>query len=316
MADNFWKNKKVLVTGASGFVGSALLLKLNDLGADIATTELDDPVWYRRNLYKCNLINYDDVNRVISRFQPEIVFHLAAQPIVDTAFDAPLDTFETNIRGTYNLLEVCSKVGKNIQHFIHFSTDKVYGETTNEAGSNEHDRLDGVAHPYNASKLCGDIIAQSYASFGPMPLSIIRSGNIYGEGDTHWERLIPYVCKMLVTGQPIELRSDGFLYRDYIYISDVIDALLLVGKQKHGDIYNLGSVNSWTVKEIVQMLREISGTKDESIPVYKANTHMELKYQHMDYEKIRTTLGWFPKYCLDEGLRNTYAWYKEQYGND
>lgn len=238
MAENFWLDKRVLLTGASGFIGHHLLERLYDLGADVGAIELDERVpfftshFHKHRVFDANICDYDAVNRVINRFQPEIVFHLAAQPIVDTALNAPFDSLETNIRGTYNLLEVCSRVGKNIQSFVHFSTDKVYGETTNESGSTELSPLSGIAHPYNASKLCGDILAQSYASFTGLPISIIRSGNIYGEGDTHFERLIPYVCKMLINSRDPILRSNGFLYRDYIYISDVIDALLSVASTR------------------------------------------------------------------------------------
>lgn len=311
----FWISRKVLVTGASGFIGLHLFDVLKKRKAVVATTELDEYAPHADWTFHCNLTDYDDVNRVISRFQPEIVFHLAAQPIVDIAFHAPFDTFETNVRGTYNLLEACSRIGC-VKSFVHFSTDKVYGETVDEGGSTERSRLDGVAHPYNASKLCGDIIAQSYASFSLVPTSIIRSGNIYGEGDTHWDRLIPYVCKMLVTGQPIELRSDGFMFRDYLYVSDVIDALLMVAKQDRGNsIYNLGSTETYTVKEIVQKIREISGIDDKSVPTYKANTKMELKYQHMDYSKIKNELGWEPKVGIDEGLTKTFKWYADMFSN-
>lgn len=314
MVGNYWIGKKVLITGASGFVGRHLLATMLQGKAEVAATELDGIVPMVDHIYKCNLANYDDVNRVISRFQPEIIFHLAAQPLVNTAYTAPLDTLETNIRGTYNLLDVCSKIG-NVLHFIHFSTDKVYGESNPAlTGSIETDGLEGVAHPYNASKLCGDMIAQSYMNFSIIPISIIRSGNIYGEGDTHWDRLIPYICKMLATDKSIELRSDGFMYRDYIYIDDVIEALLLVGADKSTSIYNLGADQPYTVKDIVQKLREISGVEDKSIPVYKANTHLELKYQHMNYAKIKERLGWIPKVGIDEGLTKTFAWYKAQYG--
>jgi len=320
MAETFYKDRRILITGASGFVGGHLVDRLIDLGAIIGITELDNSV-YSDFHYLVNLCNIDDVNRAVSRLQPEIVFHLAAQPIVDIALNAPFDTLETNIRGTYNLLEVCSRVGKNIQSFVHFSTDKVYGETIENEGSTELSHLGGVTHPYNASKLCGDILAQSYASFSDLPISIIRSGNIYGEGDIHWDRLIPYVCKMLVTHQPIELRSDGFLYRDYIYVQDVIDALLLVGSAEISSpppfprIYNLGSEKSYTVKEIIQKIRKISEIEDMSIPIYKANTHLELRYQHMNYGKIKKELGWSPKINIEEGLKRTYEWYNTQYSD-
>lgn len=311
MAENFWLNKKVFIAGGSGFVGSHLVDRLSNLGAIVGAIYLDNSVFCDTS-FLVNICNYDDVNRAISRFQPEIIFHLAAQPIVDTALDAPFDTLETNIRGTYNLLEVCSKVGKNIKSFVHFSTDKVYGETIDENGSSELSPLSGIAHPYNASKLCADILAQSYASFSNLPISIIRSGNIYGEGDTHFERLIPYVCKMLVEGKDPILRSNGFLYRDYIYIDDVIDALLLVGQHsRNKTIYNLGSENTYTVKDIVGKLLKISDV--DVVPEYLDNTHLELIHQHINYDKIKRELDWSPKVGIEEGLRLTYNWYRETY---
>lgn len=308
MAENFWLDKRVFISGASGFIGSHLYRILRSMGVIAGSLYLDN-LRFVDVPFMGNLCKYDDVERAISRFRPEIVFHLAAQPLVDTALNAPLDTMETNVHGTYNLLEACRRVG-GIKSFIHFSTDKVYGETTDELGTTENSTLSGVSHPYNASKLCADILAQSYSSFSDMSISIIRSGNIYGEGDIHYDRLIPYVCKMLVEGKDPILRSSGFLYRDYIYISDVIEALLLVGQYaKNGEIYNLGSEDTYTVKDIVGKLIKISGVS--AVPVYKDNSHLELRYQHMNYAKIAKDFDWTPKVGIDEGLEKTYQWHKE-----
>ena len=307
MAQSFFVDKRVFVTGASGFIGRHLCAKLWTLGAVVGAMRLDNGI-LADDTFVGNLCEYNDVSRAISRFRPDVVFHLAAQPIVDTALHNPFDTLETNIRGTYNLLNVCSHQ-ENIKSFVHFSTDKVYGETQDETGTTELSRLDGVSHPYNASKLCADILAQSYASFSNLPISIIRSGNVYGEGDTHWDRLIPYVCKMLVEGKDPVLRSNGFLYRDYIYVSDVIDALLLVGEGGKG-IYNLGSEQAYTVKEIVKILEAIHGTS--TLPIYADNSHLELRYQHMNYDKINRELGWMPNIGINAGLKRAYDWYKER----
>lgn len=310
MDNSYLKDKRVFVTGGEGFIGSHLVDALSNLGAYIGSLVLNtsDLSLFVDEPYRGSVTDREAVERAIARFQPDYVFHLAAQPIVPIAIDNPFDTIETNVRGTYNLLEACRYVGKR-PNFIYMSTDKVYGETKDiHFGSNEHDSLNGVNHPYDASKVAADVLAQSYSLW--MPVSIVRSGNVYGPGDRNFTRLIPYLCRQFAKNQPIQLRSTGSFLRDYIYIDDVISALLLLGKQDHpraeANIYNLGSEYPYEVNWILDKLSQLS---ENSVRVEYRLTAHELKTQHMDSGKIRS-LGWETETSITDGLSNTYGWYK------
>ena len=316
--DTWFDNNReisVLVTGGTGFIGSHLIQILESLKIDSSLFVLD----YERPImsdgcpmYYGNLANYHDCLRIVGRVNPEIIFHLAAQPLVDIAMDSVIDTMESNVRGAYNLLEACRTVGKKIKAIVWVSTDKIYGSQS--CTLREDSPLLGYGHPYDTSKLCGDLLAQTYATVYGLPIVIVRSGNVYGGGDFHWDRLIPGTIRSAFFGQPIQVRSNGLLKRDYIYVSDIIHGYLLAvsgilsGKLMPGAAINFGSIKSYTVLEIIEKILTVLGRSDLK-PVIKNNARNEIPQQHVDFELARMLLNWTPKIELDCGIKKTVTWY-------
>lgn len=278
------RDKTVCVTGGSGFIGSHLMRAIP---------------WARQFWYpEHDLRNPMDAFEFINLWKPDVVFHLAAQSVVTNT--EPLDSLTTNINGTYNLLEACRKVG-SVKSFVHISTDKVYG---NNEYAKTTDRLDGVAHPYNASKLCGDIIAQLYASYYEIPVKVIRTGNIYGPGDTHFDRIVPGTIKAVLESRPVELRSNGQFARDYIYIGDLIPAYLRIAEEEPG-IYNLGG-ECWKVIDLVKHILSLMGSDLQ--PVILNDQRNEIPAQHV----VDCPFWWKHETSMTDGLRKTVEWYSSQ----
>jgi CDP-glucose 4,6-dehydratase len=312
----------VLVTGATGFVGSHLVHTLSRLGVRPSLFILD----YERQffpsgatIYHGNLSDLHDCLRIVGRANPDIIFHLAAQPLVDTAMDSVIDTMESNVRGAYNLLEACRNVGKRIKAIVWISTDKVYGHQP--TALREDSPLLGFDHPYDTSKLCGDLLAQTYAKVFGLPIVIIRSGNIYGEGDLHWDRLIPGTIRSALLGNPPVIRSNGLLKRDYIYVSDIVRAYLLSlfaalqGKLPAGTAINFGALQSHTVTDVVQ---KILGALDrpDLAPVIQDHARNEIPEQHVDFELAKKVLGWEPLIDLEQGIQKTVNWYIRYFNSE
>lgn len=269
------------ITGGTGFIGTHLARAIPD-----AMLFEHPPKDLRAIKDACTFIDDN---------QPEVVFHLAAQSVVTNRDD--YDSLSTNIVGTYNLLHAC-RADHNLRSFVHISTDKVYGDGTVTRLS----PLNGVAHPYNASKLCGDVIAQMYWKYYDLPVHIVRTGNIYGPGDTHLDRIVPGTIKAAMEGRPIELRSNGTFVRDYIYIDDLIPAYLRIANEPPG-IYNLGGQDA-SVLEIVRTILRIMGREDLQ-PIILNDQHNELEYQHV----TDCPDWWQPQTSLAEGLERTICSY-------
>jgi CDP-glucose 4,6-dehydratase len=278
------RDKTVCVTGGSGFIGSHLMKAIP---------------WAHQFRYPdYDLRSGQDAFEFINDWKPDVVFHLAAQSVVTNT--DPMDSLTTNIDGTYNLLEACRRLG-TVKSIIHISTDKVYG---NNEYAKTTDRLAGFEHPYNASKLCGDIIAQLYAGYYGLPIHIIRTGNVYGSGDTHYDRIVPGAIKAVLDGRPLELRSDGKFIRDYIYIDDLIPAYLRIASEPPG-IYNLGGT-SHKVIDIVNLIFTLMGADCKVI--VNNSQHNEIPAQHV----VDCPEWWQPKTTLEDGLRKTISWYSSR----
>lgn len=274
----------ICITGGTGFIGSHLARALP--GAHLFDYPQQD---LRIREHACNFID---------RWQPDVVFHLAAQSVVTNDHD--LDSLSTNIDGTYNLLHACRRI-RNLKSIVHISTDKVYG---NNDYAKTNSQLKGVDHPYSASKLCGDVIAQMYKEFYGLPVHIVRTGNIYGEGDTHFDRIIPGTIWSTLHGRAIELRSDGRFVRDFIYVGDLIPAYLRIAAEPPG-IYNLGG-ESWMVLDVVKNILDLMNS--DLKPVIVNNQRNEIPIQHV----VDSPNWWDPKTQLRDGLRKAIAWYTSQ----
>jgi CDP-glucose 4,6-dehydratase len=301
---SFWRGKNVFVTGCTGFLGSYLAKELVRLGANV--TGLVRDIVPRSNLYtgeavkRINLVygELEDealLERTLGEYEIDTIFHVAAQAIVGVANRNPLATFETNIRGTWNLLEAARR-SPLVKRIVVASSDKAYGDQE-QLPYDENMPLFGK-HPYD--------------TYG-LPVCITRCGNLYGGGDLNFNRIIPQTIRSIENGEPPVIRSDGTFIRDYFYVEDAVNAYLMLAEKMNvlkleGQAFNFSNEIQLTVLELVNMILNImeSGLK----PVVLNQGSNEIKHQYLSAKKAREVLGWTPTYTIEEGLRKTIAWYR------
>jgi CDP-glucose 4,6-dehydratase len=311
----------VFVTGCTGILGSWLTLALLEAGADVIGLIRDRVPLSNLRLSGAeqqiiavdgDIADGDLLERVLNEYEIEVVFHLAAQPLVRLANRAPLGTFDTNIRGTWLLMEACRR-SHTVKRVVVASSDKAYGDQDTLPYS-EDAPLQG-RHPYDVSKSCADLIAQAYATTYHLPVGITRCGNIYGGGDLNWDRIVPGTMRSVLRGEAPVIRSDGTLVRDYLYVADIVEGYLRLAEcledpALHGQAFNFGMDDPRTVLEITQAIIAISDCPQLKPIVLNQASH-EIARQYLASEKAHRLLGWRAQYSLEAGLRQTYAWYRE-----
>jgi CDP-glucose 4,6-dehydratase len=324
-----WRGTQALVTGAQGFIGSWLVSRLLDEGARVVVLRRDVPAESRFGIEgleeRCDVVlgdlsEYESLVRTLNEYEVKAVFHLGAQTIVGTANRSPLSTWETNIRGTYLLLEACRAVGvvgSGLERIVVASSDKAYGNH-DELPYDEDFPLQ-PRYPYDVSKAATDMIARSYALTYGLPVAVTRLANVYGGGDFNFSRIIPDTARALVRGERPVIRSDGSPERDYIYAADAVDAYLAVATSlddsaMHGRAWNAGAGRPYSVREVVERLIAVSGRDLEPDVQGEGTPHGEIDRQFLDSSRIRAELGWEPRWDLDEGLRETWSWYERHLG--
>ena len=325
MVNKFWNNKNVFVTGGTGFLGSYLVKKLVNYGANVTILVRDyvpqsnmyiGEEYKKVNAVQGTLEDYLLIERILGEYEIDTVFHLAAQAIVGVANRNPLGTFRANIEGTWNILEAARK-SPLIKQVIVASSDKAYGDQE-ILPYDENMPLQGK-HPYDVSKSCADLIAQSYYETYKLPVCITRCGNLYGGGDLNFNRIIPQSIKSILNNEAPVIRSDGSFIRDYFYIEDAVDAYLNLAEKGvdlnlGGQAFNFSNEIQLTVLELVNKILEIMGSNIKPIILNQGNN--EILHQYLSAKKARTVLGWSPKYTIDEGLSKTIEWYKDFFNKE
>ena len=322
MNGNFWKKRKVLVTGYEGFLGSNLTRELIRLKSDISGLDILtrrkgtvlSPDLDKVKIYTGSVEDFDLVTRIMRDNKIEIIFHLAATSLVGEALTDPLKAFSTNIRGTWNILEA-ARNNKSTKAVIIASSDKAYGSQS-RLPYREDSPLSG-SHPYDASKSCADILASTYYHTYGLPVSVTRCGNIYGPGDLNFSRLVPDALRRVNQNKTLIIRSDGKFTRDYIYVDDIVSAyLLLAFKMQEGSIkgeaFNFSNESPLSVLALLRKLYLCANVKK---PDYKITNQAkyEIKHQYLSAAKARRLLNWRPRYSLEEGLERTIKWYKDYF---
>jgi CDP-glucose 4,6-dehydratase len=322
--NSFWIDRPTLVTGATGLIGGSLVRQLTKRGADIVCLIRD---WIPQSeLVRSGLIEKVKVirgdirdqamlERVLGEYEIDTVVHLAAQTIVGIANRNPVSTLETNIAGTWSLLEACRR-SPAVHQIVIASSDKAYGEHT-EMPYTEAAPLQGQ-HPYDVSKSCADLIAQAYAKSYQLPVAITRCGNFYGGGDLNWNRIVPGTIRSIVRNQRPVIRSDGKFVRDYFYADDGALANITLAEklaerpELRGEAFNFSNEQQITVIELVN--RILSLMKSNLEPEIRNEATNEIRHQYLSAEKARRLLGWQPVFTLDEGMKQTIRWYEEFLG--
>jgi len=322
MAREFWAGRSVFVTGAAGLVGSWLCHSLLDEGARVAGLVRDEdgesPLLRSSDSQRMTLVHGDltdlrTLERAAVEYEVETLFHLGAQPIVGTADELPLETFESNVRGTYNVLEACRRHPSLVRRIVVASSDKAYGAQA-RLPYTEDMSLDG-RRPYEVSKVCADLLAQSYRISYALPVAIARCGNIYGGGDLNWSRLIPDTIRAILLRRRPVIRSDGKFVRDYVYVKDVVAAFMRLAEKLddatvRGEAFNFSPERPYTVLEVVSVIQDLMHGNDLE-PIIEGGAKSEIHSQYLDSSKARKVLGWSPRYTFEEGLQETIAWYRE-----
>lgn len=327
MSSDFWRGRNVLVTGASGLLGSWLTQRLVAEGAQV-TVLLRDTVPRSHlvhsgtvkavNVVRAELEDYASIERTLNEYGIDTVFHLGAQTIVGTAHRSPLSTFEANIRGTYHLLEACRVHSGLVRAVVVASSDKAYGEQTKLPYLEDMPLLG--RQPYAASKACTDLLAQSYIHTYNLPAAIVRCGNIFGGGDLHWNRIVPGTIRSCLLGERPQIRSNGKMLRDYVYVHDVVSAYLCVaerlGEAKvKGTAFNIASEKPSTVLDIVGHIQQLMGCTHLR-PEIHDRAEGEIRNQYLSAQRARRILKWRPRYSLDAALSETIAWYRDFLAED
>jgi CDP-glucose 4,6-dehydratase len=326
MSTTFWTDRPVLVTGATGLVGSWVVKRLLGVGAEVVCLVRD---WVPQS----ELVRSGDLDRVkvvrgdvrdqarlevaLGEYEIDTVLHLAAQTIVGIANRNPISTFETNIQGTWALLEACRR-SPRVKQIVVASSDKAYGDQE-QLPYVETTPLQG-RHPYDVSKSCADLIACTYAITYGLPVVITRCGNFYGGGDLNWNRIVPGTIRSLLRNERPVIRSDGRFVRDYFYVEDGAAAYLLLAEQLatrpelRGEAFNFSNEIQFTVLDLVERITSLMGSMLQ--PDIRNEASNEIHHQSLSAAKARRLLGWRPLFTLDEGLRETVQWYKEFLAHD
>ena len=325
LSSDFWRGRRVLVTGATGIVGSWLVKELLTREATVAALVLDaDPqseLYRSGDVGRVTVVNGDlrdfwTLERAVNVHEPDSVFHLGAQTLVGVAHRFPLPTLDTNVRGTYNLLEACRIHAGLVNRIVVASSDKAYGQTA-RLPSAEDEPLVG-RHPYEVSKSCADLIAQAYHHTYGIPVAIARCGNVYGGGDLNWSRLVPGTIRSLLRDERPVLRSDGTYVRDYLYVKDAVRSYLLLAERLddervRGGAFNFSAESPLSALEMVSEIGRVMG-RNGSAPEILASAVGEIPHQALSAAKAKSILGWEPDYDLESGLRETIGWYRELLG--
>ena len=322
--NRFWRDRPTFVTGATGLVGGWLVRRLLDQSADVVCLVRDwvpqSELVRARLLEQVKIVRGDVcdqalLERVLGEYEVDTVIHLAAQTIVGIANRNAVTTFETNIGGTWSLLEACRR-SPTVNQIVLASSDKAYGEH-DVLPYEEETPLQG-RHPYDVSKSCADLIAQAYAETYQLPVAITRCGNYYGGGDLNWNRIVPGTIRSVLRGQRPIIRSDGRYVRDYFYVEDGAAAYILLAEQLagnsalRGEAFNFSNESQVTVLELVEQILALMGSDLE--PDIRNEASNEIRCQYLSAAKARKILGWQPLFTLDEGLQRTIEWYKDFLG--
>jgi len=320
MRNNFWKNKRVLVTGYEGFLGSHLVNALIARGALVTgldiKTHRKETIFTRAILKRIKVVrgsveNYRLLLKILKQNRIGYVFHLAATSIVGEALRGPLKAFSTNIEGTWNVLEACRK-HKGIKGVIIASSDKAYG-IHNKLPYQEDASLCG-SHPYDVSKSCADLLANTYYRTYNLPVCVTRCGNIYGPGDFNFSRIFPDALRCALTGKTLYIRSNGKFTRDYIYVSDIVNGYLMLAEKLNrlklaGEAFNFSDESPITVIGLVKKIYKAVGAKENHKILNQAK--YEIPHQYLASRKARKILRWKPQVSFEQGLKETMIWYKK-----
>jgi CDP-glucose 4,6-dehydratase len=318
--NNDWlKHKNILITGITGFLGQNMAQKLSALGANVVGIVRDDRQYFNPSsitAVRGTIEDYRLMKRVVDQYGIQVCFHLAAQSIVSFAYSNPSETFDTNIKGTWSLLDAC-RTGKHMEAIVVASTDKVYGDQEILPYTEDQD-LGGI-YPYDVSKVCEELLTLSFSKTYRIPVGITRCTNLFGPMDYNFSRIVPGTILSILQGEDPVIRSNGKMLRDYMYVEDAVDAYIELAKAVMDDkvsseAFNFGTGHPISARDLVEKIIHLSG-RSLTCEVLGNDSGYEIKDQFMDSNKAQQMLNWQPRFTLDEGLNKAIHWYTQWFDN-